>query len=94
MIHIYKRKFLAKYIEKYLFSYINISLKNIYLIFQKRFLIGLLVITVLTPQTPKENALLFDFNESGLFSTYSESKTVLKFLTYLTIFLYFIDLFL
>ena len=49
---------------------------------------------MLTPQTPKENALLLDFNESGLFSTYSESKIVLRFLTYITIFLYFLDLFL
>nr|AYC64564.1 hypothetical protein Ycf47 [Pseudoderbesia arbuscula] len=64
-----------------------------YLLFQKRFLIGLLVITILMPQTPKDNTLLFDFNESGLFSTYSESKTVLKILTYFTIFIYFIDLF-
>nr|YP_009130447.1 hypothetical chloroplast RF47 [Bryopsis plumosa]CEO90977.1 hypothetical chloroplast RF47 [Bryopsis plumosa] len=65
-----------------------------YLIFQKRFLIGLLVILILTPQTPKENTLLLNFNESGLFSTYSESKTALQFITYITIFLYFLDLFL
>lgn len=46
------------------------------------------------PQTPKDNTLLYDFNETGLFATYSEAKTVLKFLTYLTIFLYFINIFL
>nr|YP_009472450.1 hypothetical protein [Bryopsis sp. HV04063]ARO74138.1 hypothetical protein [Bryopsis sp. HV04063] len=62
--------------------------------FQKRFLIGLLIIVILTPQTPKENTLLLDFNESGIFSTYSESKTVLRALTYITIFIYFLNLFL
>nr|YP_009330312.1 hypothetical protein [Lambia antarctica]ANN39067.1 hypothetical protein [Lambia antarctica] len=55
---------------------------------------GLLLLIILTPQTPKENTLLLDFNESGLFSTYSEAKNVLKIITYFTIFLFFINLFL
>ena len=48
----------------------------------------------MAPQTPKENFLLNEFHESGLFSNYPEAKIFLHRLTWFTIFLFlFIHLF-
>nr|AYC64248.1 hypothetical protein Ycf47 [Pseudobryopsis hainanensis] len=49
--------------------------------------IGLIVIGVLTPQTIKENTLVTQFYSSGLF-TYSQSKRLLRWTTWLSITLF------
>nr|YP_009532757.1 hypothetical protein Ycf47 [Pedobesia claviformis]AYC65327.1 hypothetical protein Ycf47 [Pedobesia claviformis] len=58
---------------------------------RKRFLIGLILIILLIPQTPNQNYLLTDFNESGLFNNYLESIKILNKLTIGTIILFFIS---
>nr|YP_009306244.1 hypothetical protein [Derbesia sp. WEST4838]AOP19148.1 hypothetical protein [Derbesia sp. WEST4838] len=60
------------------------------LIFHQRFILAFLTLFILLPQTPKENSLLAEFYESGLFSNYLEASTILKIVTFSTIFLFFL----
>nr|ARS45061.1 hypothetical protein [Ostreobium sp. HV05007bc] len=53
-----------------------------------RIILALIIILLIAPQTPKENFLLTEFHESGLFSNYAESKRFLTWLTWFTIFLF------
>ncbi len=53
-----------------------------------RLLFALLVILLIVPQTPKENAVLRKFNESGIFANYAEAKSFLKNLTWFCIFIF------
>nr|UXE31028.1 hypothetical protein Ycf47 [Ostreobium quekettii] len=43
----------------------------------------------MSPQTPQDNILIDEFNESGFFTDYGESKDFLKWLTWGTICLFF-----
>lgn len=49
--------------------------------------LGLFVIGILTPQTIKENTLITRFYSTGFFS-YSQSKNLLGFMTWLSITLF------
>ena len=49
--------------------------------------VGVLVIGILTPQTIKENTLITQFYASGFF-TYSQSKKLLQWTTWLSISLF------
>jgi preprotein translocase subunit SecG len=53
-----------------------------------RIFISLLVICLILPQTEFDNLLVRKFNETGLFANYAEAKSVLKWLTWGTIFLF------
>ena len=53
-------------------------------------MISIIILLLLVPQTPRQNKLLTDFLESGLFSNYIEASTVLKFFTISSITLFFI----
>jgi hypothetical protein len=50
------------------------------------FLNGILIILLITPQTPTENIVLRKFCETGLFADYTEAKSFLKILTWFLIF--------
>ena len=71
-------------------TYLVFQIENfaINLIFRVRFIVALIIIFLIAPQTPKENFLLNEFHESGFFSNYGESKTFLNWLTWFTIFLF------
>jgi len=58
------------------------------LIFRTRFILAVLVILLIVQQNPKENTLLSEFLESGLFTDYAEAKYSLNFLTWFTISLF------
>ena len=45
-------------------------------------IISILLLAIIIPQTPTENIVLRKFVESGLFISYSEAKSFLKFLTW------------
>nr|QHD45137.1 hypothetical chloroplast RF47 [Codium fragile] len=64
------------------------------MIFHKRILIAFLIVFILVPQTPRENQLVFTFNESGLFSNYFDATQTVKWLTLSTICLFFVNFFL
>ena len=53
-------------------------------------MIAIIILLLLVPQTPRQNKLLTDFLESGLFSNYIEASTVLKLFTISSITLFFI----
>ena len=53
-------------------------------------MISLILLLLLVPQTPRQNLLLTDFLESGLFSNYIEANRVLKIFTISSIILFFI----
>nr|YP_009326909.1 hypothetical chloroplast RF47 [Codium simulans]ANJ70837.1 hypothetical chloroplast RF47 [Codium simulans] len=63
------------------------------MIFQKRILLAFLIIVILVPQTPRENKLIFTFNESGLFSNYFAASQTVQIVTVFTIVLFFMTLF-
>jgi preprotein translocase subunit SecG len=48
-------------------------------------IIGILIIFLIVPQTPTENIVLRKFLETGLFTTYSEAKSILNFITWFLI---------
>ena len=52
--------------------------------------LGLLVLALLIPQTKKVNFTLRRFYASGVFATYSEAKRFVTWLTWGSIFLYFL----
>lgn len=53
-----------------------------------RYLVTVLLIVLIVPQTNTENALLRAFNASNVFKNYGEAKSFLRFITWLSIFLY------
>lgn len=53
-----------------------------------RFVVTVSLIALIVPQTNTENALLRAFNSSNLFKNYGEAKSFLRFVTWLSIFLY------
>jgi hypothetical protein len=53
-----------------------------------RIFISLLVIGLILPQTEFDNLLVRKFNETGFFANYAEAKSVLKWLTWGTIFFF------
>jgi hypothetical protein len=53
-----------------------------------RIFISLLVICLILPQTEFDNLLVRKFNETGFFANYAEAKSVLKWLTWGSIFLF------
>lgn len=53
-------------------------------------MIAIIILLLLVPQTPRQNKLLTDFLESGLFSNYIEANTVLKIFTISSIIIFFI----
>jgi len=76
--------------QKFNFTYFLLLLYIILLIFRTRFILALITILLIAPQTQKENTLLIEFYESGLFSNYSETKHFLNWLTWITIFIFLI----
>lgn len=52
--------------------------------------IGILIIILIVPQTPTENIVLRKFLETGLFTNYSEAKSVLNFSTWFLICLFLV----
>lgn len=50
----------------------------------------LIIILLLSPQTSQDNILIDEFNESGFFTDYGESKEFLNWLTWVTIGLFFL----
>ena len=64
------------------------NLSSFLLIFRTRFILAIIIILLISPQTPQENNLLAEFQESGLFSDYAEAKYSLNILSWLTIFLF------
>lgn len=52
--------------------------------------LGLLVLVLLIPQTPKVNFTLRRFYASGVFATYSEAKRFMTRLSWGTLFIYFL----
>lgn len=72
------------------FTYLLLFLYIILLIFRTRFILALITILLITPQTQKDNALLIEFYESGFFANYGESKHFLNWLTWITIFIFLI----
>lgn len=59
-----------------------------------RIFFGILVIILIIPQTPTENALLRKVHESGFFAYYTETKKFLTYLTWLSIILFLLFTFL
>ncbi len=59
-----------------------------------QFLIGILLIILVVPQTQTENIVLRKFLETGWFTNYSETKSFLKNSTWLLIFLFLLLTFL
>lgn len=59
-----------------------------------QFVIGILIIVLIVPQTPTENIVLRKFLETGWFTNYSEAKNFLKITTWCLIFLFLILTFL
>ncbi len=57
-------------------------------------IVGFLLIIIVVPQTPTENVVLRLFFETGFFTTYSEAKSFLKFLTWFLIFSFLVLTFL
>lgn len=57
-------------------------------------IVGFLLIVIVVPQTPTENVVLRLFFETGFFTTYSEAKSFLKFLTWALIFSFLVLTFL
>jgi hypothetical protein len=55
-----------------------------------RILLSILVICLILPQTEFDNLLVRKFNETGFFANYAEAKTVLKWLTWSSIFLFLV----
>ncbi len=53
-----------------------------------RFILTLVLIAVIVPQTNTENILLRAFNNSNLFKNYGEAKSFLQWLTWSAIVLY------
>jgi protein translocase SecG subunit len=51
-------------------------------------IIGIMLITIIIPQTPTENIVLRKFNETGLFTNYSQAKSFVNKLTWSLIFLF------
>lgn len=76
--------------RKFNLTYLILLLYLFLLIFRTRFILALIIILLIAPQTPKENFLLTEFYESGLFDNYAESKKFLVRLTWFTIFLFII----
>ena len=58
---------------------------NIQLIFRTRFILALIIVLLLAPQTPKDNFLLTQFIDSEFFANYGEAKHFLNWLTWITI---------
>ena len=59
-----------------------------------QFIVGILIIILIVPQTPTENIVLRKFLETGWFTNYSEAKIFLKITTWCLIFLFLILTFL
>lgn len=59
-----------------------------------QFVIGILIIVLIVPQTPTENIVLRKFLETGFFVNYSEAKFFLKATTWFLIFLFLVLTFL
>ena len=55
-----------------------------------RFFFAVLVILLIVPQTPTENNLLREFNNTGLFTNYGEAKWFLNFITRFSIFMFLV----
>jgi protein translocase SecG subunit len=55
-----------------------------------QFIIGILLIFLIIPQTPSENIVLRKFNETGLFNNYKQAKNSLYILTWFIIVLFLI----
>lgn len=55
-----------------------------------QFLIGILIIILIVPQTPTENIVLRKFLETGFFTNYSEAKSALNFITWFLICLFLV----
>ncbi len=53
-----------------------------------RFILTLLIIILITPQTNTENILLRAFNDSNMFINYREAKSFLQWLTWVSVGLY------
>ena len=66
----------------------RVKFKSIKLIIRNRFILALIIILLIAPQTQKENMLLTEFHESGFFANYAESKHFLNCLTWVTIFIF------
>jgi len=71
-------------------TYILLILYLLLLIFRTHFLVAVITILTISPQTPKDNALLAEFVDSGIFVDYAEAKYILKIVTWCTISLFFI----
>ena len=67
------------------------KLLSFLLIYRTRFILAIITVLVVGPQTPKDNYLLAEFHESGLFTDYVEAKYSLNIVTWLTIFLFLIN---
>jgi len=52
--------------------------------------LDLIVILLLSPQTSQDNILIDEFNQSGFFTDYGESKEFLNWLTWGTIGLFIV----
>ena len=63
-------------------------LKVPYMITVIRFILTLLIIILITPQTNTENILLRAFNDSNMFINYREAKSFLQWLTWVSVGLY------
>lgn len=63
----------------------NRTKKTIPFIFRNLFILDLIIILLLSPQTPQDNILIDEFNESGIFTDYGEAKEFLHWLTWGTI---------
>ncbi len=53
-----------------------------------RFILGLFVIFVLTPQTPTYNRILLTFLDMSLFANYGETKKAMQFINWSGILLF------
>lgn len=60
------------------------------MLYSIQFIIGILLIFLIIPQTPSENIVLRKFNETGLFNNYKQAKKSLYGLTWFIIFLFLI----
>ena len=53
-----------------------------------RFILTLVLIILIVPQTNTENIMLRAFNNTNIFKNYGEAKSFLRWLTWLSIVLY------
>lgn len=76
--------------KKFNLTYLLLLLYILLLIVRKHFILDLIIILLLSPQTSQDNILIDEFNQSGFFTDYGESKEFLNWLTWGTIGLFMV----